>query len=573
MRNWLTVAFASLLVAPICYAQQTADVILTGGKISTVDAKNSEVEALAIVGEKIEAVGTVAEIEELRGPGTKVIDLAGRRVTPGFIESHGHLAGMGESMLRVDLSTATSWEDVVAKIDNAARSAPEGEWIVGTGWHQSKWTSPPKDNVEGYPVTTDLDKVTPKHPVVMRHASGHMLFANSKAMEMAKVDANTKPPVGGEILRDRDGKPTGAFRETAAGLIDGAFSKWRNARSKEVKDLEQLRSIDLATKECLKQGITTFGDAGSSLATVNYYKSLIDQGRMPIRLWVMLNESNGVLEQKLADARTIDYGDHRLTVRAIKRMADGALGTHGALLLGPYDDLPMKTGLEVQSMKYIESAARLAAQHDYQLCVHAIGDKANRELLDVFERVQKELAPGKQLRWRIEHAQHLDPADIPRFAKLGVIASMQANHCTSDAPYVVQRLGMRRAQQGAYAWRSLLDAGAVIANGTDVPVERVDPIACFYSSVTRKMASGTAFFPEQCMTRLEALRSYTSAAAYAQFAETDRGTLEVGKLADLVVLSDDILTIGDDKIRDAHVDMTMVGGKIAYERPQEPEKR
>lgn len=571
MRALLTVILLAYTTS--CFAQASADLILTGGKISTVDARNREAEAIAIAGDQIIAVGKSVEIEKLRGPGTKMIDLAGRRVTPGFIESHGHLAGMGESMLRVDLSTATSWEEVVARIDNAARSAPEGEWIVGAGWHQSKWAAPPKDNVEGYPVTTDLDKVTSKHPVVMRHASGHMLFANSKAMEAAKITADTKPPVGGEILRFKDGKPTGAFRETAAGLIDGAFSRWRNARPKETRDLEQLRAIDLATKECLKQGVTTFGDAGSSLATVNYYKSLIEQGRMPIRLWVMLNESNAVLEQKLADARTIDYGDHRLTVRAIKRMADGALGTHGALLLSPYDDLPMKTGLEVQSMKYIEEAARLAAKHDFQLCVHAIGDKANRDLLDMFERVQKELTPGKQPRWRIEHVQHLDPADIPRFAKLGVIASMQANHCTSDAPYVVERLGMRRAQQGAYVWRSLLDAGAVIANGTDVPVEKVDPIACFYSSVTRKMASGAAFFPEQCMTRAEALRSYTSAAAYAQFAENDRGSLEVGKLADLVVLSDDLLTVDEERIREVKVDYTIVGGKIAYERPKESENR
>ncbi len=569
-----TVLFAYFVAwTSFSHGQAPADLILTGGKISTVDSKNSEVEAIAIVGDKIAALGSSADILKLRGPETKVIELNGRRVTPGFIESHGHLTGMGEAMLRVDLSTATSWEDVVAKIDNAARSAPEGEWIVGTGWHQSKWTSPPKDNVEGYPVTTALDKVSPKHPVIMRHASGHMLFANSKAMEAAKVDANTKPPAGGEILRFLDGKPTGAFRETAAGLVDGAFSKWRSARPTGVKQAELLRSLDLATKECLKQGITTFGDAGNSLATVSLYRSLIDEGRMPIRLWVMLNESNAVLEQKLEGAKTLGYGDNRLTVRGIKRMADGALGTHGALLLAPYDDQPMKTGLEVQSMAYIEATAKLAAQHGYQLCVHAIGDKANRDLLDMFERVQNELAPGEKLRWRIEHAQHLDPTDIPRFGKLGVIASMQANHCTSDGPYVVQRLGMRRSQQGAYAWRSLLDAGAVIANGTDVPVEKVDPIACLYSSMTRKMADGVAFFPEHCMTRQEALRSYTSAAAYAQFEESNRGSLEVGKLADLVILSDDIMTIPDDKIRDTKVDLTMVGGKIAYERPKDEDNR
>jgi predicted amidohydrolase YtcJ len=573
MRARCLPVLALLISTSSAFAQEAADVILSGGKISTVDAKNTQAEAIAIKGDQIVAVGTASEIAKWRAPATKVIELDGRRVTPGFIESHGHLTGMGEAMLRVDLSTATSWEEVVAKIDNAARSAPEGEWIVGTGWHQSKWKSPPADNVEGYPVTTDLDKVTPKHPVIMRHASGHMLFANSKAMEAGKVDANTKPPPGGEILRFKDGKPTGAFRETAAGLVDPAFSKWRASRPAEVRRSELLRSLDLATKECLKQGITTFGDAGSSLSTVSLYKSLIDEGRMPIRLWVMLNESNAALSQKLEGAKVLGYGDSRLTVRGIKRMADGALGTHGALLLGPYDDQPMKTGLAVQSMTYIEEAAKLAAQHGFQLCVHAIGDKANRDLLDMFERVQKEMVPGKDLRWRIEHAQHLDTADIPRFKKLGVIASMQANHCTSDAPYVVQRLGMRRAQQGAYAWRSLLDSGAIIVNGTDVPVEKVDPIACYYSSVTRKMADGVAFFPEQCMTREEALKSYTRDAAYAQFEDSNRGSLEVGKLADLVVLSDDILTIADHKIKDVKVDLTMVGGKVLYERANEEASR
>jgi predicted amidohydrolase YtcJ len=547
--------------------QEHAEVILVGGKISTVDASNSEVEALAIVGDEITALGTSAAILKLRGPDTQVIELHGRRVTPGFIESHGHLTGMGEAMLRVDLSTATSWEEVVARIDNAARSAPEGEWIVGHGWHQSKWTSPPADHVEGYPVCTALDKVSAKHPVILRHASGHMLFANSKAMQEAKIDASTKPPRGGEILRFADGKPTGAFRETAAGLVDGAFSKWRSARPAEVRHGELLRSLELAAKECLKQGVTTFGDAGSSLQTVSLYKTLIDEGRMPIRLWVMLNESNEVLERRLESAKTVGYGNQRLTVRGIKRMADGALGTHGALLLAPYEDQPMKTGLEVQSMAYIEATAKLAAKHGFQLCVHAIGDKANRDLLDLFEKVQKDLAPGEKFRWRIEHAQHLDPADIPRFGKLGVIASMQANHCTSDGPFVVQRLGMRRAQSGAYAWRSLLDSGAVIANGTDVPVEKVDPIACLYSCFTRKMPSGAAFFPEQCMTRQEALRSYTLDAAFAQFEESNRGSLEVGKLADLVVLSGDIMSIPEDLIRQVKVDLTMVAGKVVYERP------
>lgn len=554
-------------------AQQSADLILTGGKISIVDQKGSEAAAIAIAGDKILAVGSVEEVSKHRGPTTKVVDLAGRRVIPGMIESHGHLTAMGEAMLRVDLSTAESWEEIVAKIDNAARNTPEGHWIVGNGWHQSKWKSVPADNVEGYPVCTDLDKVSSKHPVLLRHASGHMIFANSAAMAAAKIDASTKPPPGGEILRFPDGRPTGAFRETAADRLEAILARWEASRPTEVRRAELLRAIDLATKECLKQGVTTFGDAGNSLSTVELYKLLIDEGKMPIRLWVMLSESNDVLSQKLPTAKVVGYGDQRLTVRGIKRMADGALGTHGALLLAPYDDLPMKSGLEVDRLSDIEVTARLAVQHGFQLCVHAIGDKANRDILDLFERVQKEMAPGEELRWRIEHAQHLDPADIPRFKQLGVIASMQGIHCTSDAPYVVQRLGMRRAQAGAYAWRRLLDAGAVIANGTDVPVEKVDPIACFYSSVTRKMNSGVAFFPEQCMTRQEALVSYTRAAAYAQFEEGNRGSLEVGKLADLVVLSDDLLEVPEEKIRDVKVDLTIVGGKILYDRAKEEARR
>jgi predicted amidohydrolase YtcJ len=283
----------------------------------------------------------------------------------------------------------------------------------------------------------------------------------------------------------------------------------------------------------------------------------------------MLNEGNGVLARRLADYRMVGYDQGRLTVRGIKRMADGALGTHGAWLLEPYDDLPASTGLSTLPREELMETAELALKHDYQLCVHAIGDRANREVLDTMEEVFRKHPGKKELRWRIEHAQHLDPQDIPRFAQLGVIASMQANHATSDGPFVVQRLGQRRAAAGAYAWRSLLEAKAVLINGTDVPVERIDPLACFYSAVTRRMADGTPFFPEQSMTREEALRSYTLAAAWAAFEEADKGSIATGKLADLAVLSGNLLTGPEDELPRLRVEQTIIGGKVAYEAAEQ----
>ena len=444
---------------------------------------------------------------------------------------------------------------------------PKGKWIEGRGWHQGKWKVTPQPNVEGYPVADALSRVSPDHPVVLTHGTGHMCLANARAMELAGVTAATKAPAGGEILRDAKGQPTGVFRESAMDLIYRALNRALRERSADEVRREQLEAIRLATEECLKHGVTSFQDAGSSTADVDLFKELADRGELKVRLWVMLNEGNGVLARKLAGYRMIGRGQGHLTVRGIKRMIDGALGTHGAWLLAPYDDLPASTGLNLLPLDELRATAGLAIEHDYQLCVHAIGDRANREVLDLMEAVFREHPQRNDLRWRIEHAQHIHPDDIPRFGELGVIASMQANHATSDGPFVVRRLGQRRAAEGAYAWRRLLDTKAVVINGTDVPVERIDPIACFYSSVTRKMADGLPFFPEQSMSREEALRSYTAAAAWAAFEEQDKGTLAAGKLADLVVLSGDLLKIPADDIPKVRVERTIVGGKVLYEAP------
>ncbi|HEX9975080.1 MAG TPA: amidohydrolase family protein, partial [bacterium] len=324
--------------------------------------------------------------------------------------------------------------------------------------------------------------------------------------------------------------------------------------------------FDVAVQECLSKGITSFHDGGSSFETIDFFKRMVDEGKMGVRLFVMISEGNKRLEEKLNDYRIINYSDKRLTVRAIKRLIDGALGAHGAWLLEPYDSLPTSVGLNTEPIDLMKETARIAIENDFQLCTHAIGDRGNRETLNIYEEAFKAHPEKKDVRWRIEHAQHLHPDDIPRFGQLGVIAAMQGIHCTSDGPWVIKRLGEKRAEEGAYVWQKLMKSGAIIANGTDVPVEDVDPIPNFYALVTRKMKNGEAFYPDQKMSREQALRSYTLNCAYAAFEEKFKGSLTAGKLADITVLSKDILTISDDEILQTEVLYTIVGGKVMYQK-------
>jgi predicted amidohydrolase YtcJ len=401
---------------------------------------------------------------------------------------------------------------------------------------------------------------------MLKHAAGsHGGIVNAKAMELAGIGPDTPDPPGGKILRDARGRPTGVLREAAYGLALGAHDAWLQELTDEELEARALREIELADQECLSNGLTSFQDAGSDFDTVDRLRAMADAGRLGLRLWVMLRSDNDELERRIDDYRIDGAADDHLTVRALKRSIDGALGTHGAWLLAPYSDLPDTSGLNTAPLDDLERTARIALEHGFQLAVHAIGDRGNRETLDIFERVFGE-GGGGELRWRIEHAQHLDPEDIPRFAELGVVASMQGVHCTSDGPWVPLRLGDRRAEQGAYVWRELLESGAVVSNGTDAPVENVDPIANFHSTVTRMMNTGRAFYPAQRMTREQALRSYTLNAAYAAFEEEIKGSLRPGKLADITVLSRDILTIPEASIPDTEVLYTIVGGRVLYER-------
>lgn len=549
-------------------APSYADLILTNGNLYTVDKENPRAEALAIQGERILAVGSNEEIAGFRGPNTEVLDLKGRFAMPGFIEGHGHFSGLGQSLIHLNFLQSKSWDEIVASVAERAKTAKPGEWIIGRGWHQEKWTKTPDQNVLGYPYHDQLSAVAPNNPVMLRHASGHGLIANAKAMELAGVSAETPNPSGGEIVRDSRGKAIGVFEERAMGIISQAYQDYVATLPEEARKAEWLKGIDLAQEECLKKGITSFQDAGSPFEELDRYRELAESGKLRIRLWAMIRQPYAEIKDKLDRFPWIDLGNGYFTVRAIKSELDGALGAFGAWLLAPYADKKDFLGQNTTPVETVEKIAGLAINRGLQLCVHSIGDRANQEVLNLFEREFNKYPNKKDLRWRIEHAQHLDTSDIPRFKKLGVIASMQAIHCTSDAPFVVKRLGVERARYGAYPWRSLLDAGAVVTNGTDAPVEDVDPIQSFYATVTRKRAdTGFEFFPEQSMTREEGIHSYTLACAYSAFEEKDKGSLQKGKLADIVVLSKDLLTCPDDEIVQTQVLMTMVGGKVLYKKP------
>jgi hypothetical protein len=468
--------------------------------------------------------------------------------------------------MNLNLRDAKSWDQIVAMVAAAVKEAKSGDWIIGRGWHQEKWDVKPSPNVNGFPVHEALSRASPNNPVLLTHASGHAGFVNAAAMKAAGITRDTPNPPGGDIMKDAAGNPIGLLNERAQLLARDAMSRDLAKGTSSEREAAAEKEIELAAEECVSKGITSFEDAGSPPDVIDRLKRRAAEGRLPLRMWVMLREPNDALLRDVSRVRVIGYGNNYLTVRAIKRQIDGALGSRGAWLLAPYSDLPSTSGLNTEDLADIEKTAKIAIENDYQLCVHAIGDRGNREVLNLYERTFKTHPEKKDLRWRIEHAQHIDPADIPRFGKLGVIAAMQAVHCTSDGPMVIPRLGPKRAEEGAYVWQSLMKSGAHVTNGTDAPVEDVSPIASYYAAVTRRMNNGETFYPAQRMTRMEALRSYTIENAYAAFEENIKGTLKPGMLADITVLSKDILTVPEEDIRKTDVEYTIVGGKISYQR-------
>ena len=539
------------------------DLVITNANVLVCDAEMTRAEAIAIRGGRIVAVGDAASVQLFVRSAKQTIDAKGMTLTPGLIDSHLHFIGLGESLQNLDLSEAKSWDDVVTQVQTASKSLPKGAWIEGRGWHQSKWSEAPAGNVDGYPNHRTLSELVPDHPVLLTHASGHASFANAAAMKLAGVDRNSSDPAGGEILKDAAGEPIGVFRENAQSLVRRAASRGKERLSRDEQRVAVLTQLQLAGEACLRQGITGVHDAGSSFATARLLNEFAVEGKLPLRMSVMIREDSEALEAQLAKHRFENAGDGFLNVRSVKVSIDGALGPHGAWLLEPYSDLPNTAGLNTVAIDELERIARLCRQHAWQLCVHAIGDRANREVLNVYEKVLGD-AVSTDHRWRIEHAQHLSLDDIPRFKKLGVIPAMQANHCTSDATFVPQRLGERRSAEGAYVWRSLIDSGVIVPNGTDAPVERVDPRASLYAAATRQLPSGDRFYPEQCMTRVEMLLSYTNWPARAAFQEAELGSLEKGKRADMVLWDTDLLTCEPSELLRAQVQTTVLNGRVVY---------
>ena len=545
-----------------------ADTILLGGVVASMDSEVVGATAVALLDYRIAAVGSDDEIRLWAGDETQVIELGGRLLVPGLIEGHGHFMSFGRAQQIIDLNDIQNWQQAVGRVAVAVDTAEAGEWIFGRGWHQEKWDRLPSDAVEGVPLNRTLSRISPNNPVLLGHASGHAAFANDAALAAAGITDSTPNPQGGTIVRDSAGRATGLLRETAQQLVAKAAEDDRSRRPLTEQRAELREQVLLAGEQALAHGITSFHDAGASFATIDFLKEMEAAGELPIRLNVMVRgESNEELAAKLPVYRMEAEENDFLTVRSIKRQVDGALGAHGAWLLAPYTDLPETDGLVLESVEEIEETARLAIMHGYQLNTHAIGDRANREILDLYERAfDNAKVDGKTLRWRIEHAQHIDPVDVPRFGELGVIAAFQGIHSASDGPWIPSRLGDERTARTSYPWRDLIDSGALLANGTDVPVEPIDPIASLYATVSRRTSQGGMFFPEQALTREEALASYTINNATAAFEENVKGSITPGKWADLVVLSRDFFAVPEADIPDIQIDMTIVGGQIRYRR-------
>jgi predicted amidohydrolase YtcJ len=540
-------AFVLMMLAS-CSPEPPANMILFGGNIYTVDATAPTAEAVAVRGDSIIFVGSRKDAQKFKGEKTMELDLKGQTMTPGFIEGHGHIMGLGYNEMNLDLMFVKSYDELVQKVKEAVAKAQPGEWIIGRGWHQDKWEVKPPKMIKGFQTHQFLSSVSPDNPVYLSHASGHAGFANAKAM--------------GEIIRDELGNPTGIFNERAQSLI----SQFIPAQNEE----SNAKAFELAMKACQRNGITSFQDAGTNQVNIDLFKKYKAEGKLGVRVYTMLTGSDEkLMSDWFARGPEIDARGW-LTIRSIKLHCDGALGSRGAWLLEPYTDRPGHTGHETLPMEFVYTTSQKALNTGFQVCSHAIGDRANKEILDRYEKAfAEDPAKAKDVRFRIEHAQHLHPDDIPRFGKLGVIPAMQAIHLSSDRPWAIDRLGEKRIVEGAYVWKKLLESGAVIVNGTDVPVEPINPIASFYASVSRKTLTGEpegGYEPEQKMTREQALKSYTLDAAFGAFEESIKGSIKSGKLADFTVFTKDIMKIDERELLSTEVAMTIVGGKVVYQK-------
>jgi predicted amidohydrolase YtcJ len=543
-------ALAGLAAQP----QARATLIVHNATIYTVDGARPLAHAIAVRGDRVALVGDDADVLGLRGPSTRVIDARGATIVPGLQDAHGHVAGLGENLQTIDFRGTASYQQVIDRVRQRAASTPKGEWIIGRGWDQNDWPE------RAFPTHEALSAATPDHPVYLTRIDGHAALVNRRALEIGRVSRATADPAGGRIIRGTGGEPTGVLVDRADALVSSHIPPI------SVAQLEQ--RLLLADEELRRLGLTMVHDAGTAPATIDVYKRLVDAGRLKTRYYVMLRASLPQLQPFLDRGPLAGYAHQRLTVRAIKVYADGALGSRGAAMLEPYSDERSTSGLLTTPPEEVYAQTLAAAKAGFQTAIHAIGDRGNRIAMDTFERVEREVPGARALRPRIEHAQILDAAEIPRFARLGVIASMQATHATSDMPWVPARIGEARMRQGAYVWQSLLKSGAVLANGSDFPVEEPNPMLGFYAAVTRQDPSGTppgGWMPDQRLSRDEALRSFTMGAAYAAHLESELGSLAAGKLADFVMLSRDIMKVPPREILSTRATMTVVGGEIVHQ--------
>jgi predicted amidohydrolase YtcJ len=537
---------------------ETADLVLTGASVVTLDPARPRATAIAVRAGRILRVGSDAEVQALAGPRTRRLALAGRAVVPGLADAHAHVESLGESLDELSLVGATSLEEVLERVRRAAAARPPGEWLEGRGWDQNDWTE------KRFPTAADLDRAASDRAVYLSRIDGHAGWASTKAMSTAGVTASTADPAGGRLIRDAAGAPNGVFIDQAMQLITSAIPP----PSKEVRKRRLARGL----QACVEAGLTSVHDAGVSLDTIALYKELLAEGALKARVYAMLrgpdSRPGDFLSQGGALVPEIGLGDGRLTVRAIKVVADGALGSRGALLLAPYSDEPGTKGLLTVDPSLFRDVLRQAVARGFQVNTHAIGDGANRLVLDAYQAAFAGLAGGgADRRFRIEHAQVLAPEDVPRFKSLGVIPSVQPTHCTSDMYWATDRVGPERAK-GAYLWKTFLKQGVVLAAGSDAPVESIAVLPGLYAAVTRQDAKGWpagGWHPEERVTIEEALRMFSEGAAYAAFEEKERGRITPGMRADLTVLGKDPTAIAPADLLTTPVVMTIVGGVVEYD--------
>ena len=554
--------FALVLLTAVAFPQsRPADLVLKNANIYTVDQHNPHAQAVAVKGDKIVLVGSDAEVRPWIRPGTRVLDLNGATVVPGLTDAHYHFLGVGARELTFNLEGTKSLQDLLARVKERVAAAKPGHWIVGRGWIETFWNPPV------FPTRSDLDKVSPNNPVILGRADGHGAVVNSAALKLAGIDRNTPNPFGGEISKDKNGEPNGMLLDHAQGLVRSKIPR------EAATDPE--RSAVAADQRSLILGWCEVQDPGGTWNDVDVYRTLYQQGKLKVRIYKAVYGPGPQADRLLREGAQIGLFDHHLTVRSIKVVSDGALGSRGAAMLVPYSDKPDTSGFLTVEAEPLRPMLVSALKRGIQVETHAIGDRANRFILDEYERAFNTVPAGERRvaepRWRDEHAQIVNPADLPRFAKLHVIPSMQPSHAIGDLFFAPRRIGMERLQ-GAYAWETLIKSGTPIAGGSDAPVERGEPMIEFYAAVARKPlparaqnASMDGWHPEEAMTREEALKAFTLWAAYAGFEEDLKGTISAGKLADFTVLSADIMKIPESEILETKNVMTIIGGQVVYD--------